>query len=79
MQTVVRGHTIQIDPKLISAMIGVPVQPVPGVPFPDNVEAPNIDYLLDFFGARPQGEERAHSHIRIGAFAPMHRDFWQIL
>jgi hypothetical protein len=51
MQTVVRGHTIQIDPQLISAVIGVPVLPVPGVPFPDGVKASSMDYLLDFFGA----------------------------
>jgi hypothetical protein len=73
MQTVFRGHTIQIDPQLISAVIRVPVLPVPGVPFPDGVEAPSMDYLLDFFGTRPQREEKSHSHISIGAFAPMHR------
>jgi hypothetical protein len=51
MQTVVRGQQIQIDPHLISAVIGVPVLPVFGVPFPD--EAPCIDFLHDFFGTRP--------------------------
>jgi hypothetical protein len=51
MQTLVRGHTIQIDPQLISVVIGVPLLPVPGVPFPNGVEAPSIDYLMDFFGA----------------------------
>jgi hypothetical protein len=73
MQTVVRGHTIQIDP---SAVIRVPVLPVPGVPLLDGAKAPNMDYLLDFFGAQPQGEEKSHSQIRIGTFAPMHC-FWQ--
>jgi hypothetical protein len=57
MQTLVRGNTIQIDPQLISAVIGVPVLLVPGLPLPEGVEAPSIDYLLDFFEARPQGEE----------------------
>jgi len=71
MQTVVRGHTIQIDP--FSAVIGVSVLLVLGIPFLDGVEAPSIDYLLDFFGPGPQGEEKSHSQIRIGAFAPMHR------
>jgi len=33
MQTMVRGQQIQIDPKLISAVIGVLVLPVSGVPF----------------------------------------------
>jgi hypothetical protein len=44
-----------------------------GLPFPEGVKALSIDYLLDFFEALPQGEEKAHSHIRIGAFAPMHK------
>jgi len=79
MQTLVKGHTIQIDPQLISAVIGVPVLPVPGVPFPEEVKAPSNDCLVDFFGARPQGEERAYSHIRIGAFAPMHRFLTKIV
>jgi hypothetical protein len=73
MPTVVRGHTIQIDPQLISVVIMVPVLLVPGVPFQKGVEASSIDYLLNFFEAQPQGEERAHPHIRIGAFVPMHR------
>jgi hypothetical protein len=71
MQTMVRGQTYLIDPQLISSVIGVPVLPVSGVPFPD--EAPNIDFLHEFFGTRPQREDKSHSQINIGAFAPMHR------
>jgi len=71
MQTMVRGQTILIDPQLISSVIGVPVLPVSGAPFPD--EAPSIDFLHDFFGMRPQREDKSHSQINIGAFAPMHR------
>jgi hypothetical protein len=71
MQTMVRGQQIQIDPQLINALIGVPVLPVSGVPFPD--EAPSIDFLHDFFGMRPQREDKSHSQINIGAFDPMHR------
>jgi hypothetical protein len=71
MQTMVRGQTILIGPQLISSLIVVPVLPVYGVPFPD--EAPNIDFLHDFFGMRPQCEDKSHSQINIGAFAPMHR------
>jgi hypothetical protein len=51
MQTMVRGQQIQIDPQLISAVIGVPMLPVSKVPFPD--EAPSIDFLHDFFRTRP--------------------------
>jgi hypothetical protein len=50
IQTLVRGQQIQIGPQLISDVIGVPVLPVSGVPFPD--EAPNIDFLHDFLGRR---------------------------
>jgi hypothetical protein len=71
MQTMVRGQTILIDPQLISSMIGVPVLSVPGASFPD--EAPSIDFLHDFFGTRPQCEDKSHSQINIGAFATMHR------
>jgi hypothetical protein len=71
MQTMVRGQTILIDPQLISSVIGVPVLPLSGVPFPE--EAPSIEFLHDFFGTRPQRKDKSHSHINIGAFAPMHR------
>jgi hypothetical protein len=47
------------------------VLPVSGVPFPD--ESPSIDFLHDFFGTRPQRENKSQSQINIGAFAPMHR------
>jgi hypothetical protein len=50
MQTMVRGQIILIDPQLISSMIGVPVLPILGVPFPHGDETPNIDFLHDFFG-----------------------------
>jgi len=71
MQTMVRGQQIQIDPQLISAVIGVPVLPVSGVPFPD--EAPSIDFLHDFFRTRPQREDKSYSQINICSFALMHR------
>jgi hypothetical protein len=73
MQTMVRGQNILIDPQLISSVIGVPVLPVSGVPFPPNDDTPNIDFLHDFFGTRPHREDKSHSQINIGAFAPMHR------
>jgi len=73
MQTMVRGHTIKIDPQLVSSMLGVLVLPISGVPFPPSAEAPSIDFLHDLFGTRPQREEKSHSQINIGAFTPMHR------
>jgi len=59
MQTMVRGQTILIDPQLISFVLGVPVLLVSRAPFPD--EAPSIDFLHDFFGTRPQREDKSHS------------------
>jgi hypothetical protein len=70
MQTMVRGQTILIDPQLISFVIWVPVLLVSGALFPD--EAPCIDFLHDFFGTRPQREDKSHSQMNIGAFASMH-------
>jgi hypothetical protein len=72
MQTMVRGLTILIDPQLISSVIGVPVLPISRVPFPPGDETPSIDFLHDFFGTRPQREDKSHSQINIVAFAPMH-------
>jgi hypothetical protein len=77
MKTMVRGQTILIDPQLISSVIRVPVLPVSGAPFPD--EAPSIDFLHDFFGTRPQREDKSHSQINIGAFAPIHRFLAKIM
>jgi hypothetical protein len=65
MQTLVRGHTFQIDPQLIGSVIGVPVLNIPGFPFINILEPHSMDDLIDFFDAHPQGEERAHAHIKI--------------
>jgi hypothetical protein len=73
MQTMVRGHTIQVDLQLISSVDGALNLLVSGVPFPPGVEAPSMDFLHDFFGTRPQGEEKSYSQINIGAFAPIYR------
>jgi len=73
MQTMVIGQSIQIDPQLISVVIGVSVLPVSSIPFPAGDEAPSIDFLHDFFGTRPQREDKSHSRINIGVFAPMHQ------
>jgi hypothetical protein len=59
MQTMVRVQTILINPQLIRSVIGVPILPVSRAMFPD--EAPSIDFLHDFFGTRPQREDKPHS------------------
>jgi hypothetical protein len=37
------------------------------------LERPSLENLMDFFNAYPQGDERAHLHIKIDAFSPQHR------
>jgi hypothetical protein len=62
---------LQIDPQVISTIIGVPVLHIFASPFNEIVEAPTLEDLREFFHAIPQGEERA-TNIRIGAFSPLH-------
>jgi hypothetical protein len=46
------------------------VLPISANPFNEVLEPPTLE---DFFHAHPQGEERAHAHIRISVFSPPHR------
>jgi hypothetical protein len=41
--------------------------------FNEVVEPPTLEQLGEFFHAIPQGEERAHTNIRIDALSPPHR------
>jgi hypothetical protein len=79
LQTIVQGHIIQIDPQIIGSIIGVPVLPILANPFIEVLEPPSIEQLRDFLDAQPQGDERAHSHIKIGAFSPQHQLFEKII
>jgi len=72
LQSSIEGHVIQIDPQVISRVIGVPVLQISASPFNKVVEAPSLEDLREFFHAIPHGEERA-TNIRIGAFSPSHR------
>jgi hypothetical protein len=62
---------IQIDPQVISRIIGVPMLHIFASPFNEVVEAPTLEDLREFFNADPQGEERA-TNIQIDAFSPPH-------
>jgi hypothetical protein len=73
LQNTVQEHIIRIDAQLISSILDVPMLNIPGDPFFDILEPPSLEHLMDFFDAHPQGDERAHSHIKIGAFSPPHR------
>jgi len=78
LQSTVEGHVLQIDPQVISRIIGVPVLHISASPFNEVVEAPTLEDLREFFNAVPQGKERA-TNIRIGAFSPSHRLFTKIV
>jgi len=73
LQITVQGHTIQIDPRVISSIIDVLVLPISTNPFTEVLEPPSLEQLRDYFDAHPQGDERAHAHIKINAFSAPHR------
>jgi hypothetical protein len=72
LQSIVGGHTITVDPQIISQLIGVPVLQIPGSPYNEVVIPHSLDDLREFFHVVPQGEERATT-IRIGALYAPHR------
>jgi hypothetical protein len=71
LQSIVAGHTITVDPQIISHFIGVPVLELFDSPYIEVVIPPSMDDLREFFHAVPQGEERATT-IRISALSPAH-------
>jgi hypothetical protein len=72
LQSTVVGHTITVDPQIISHFIGVPVLQLSDSPYNEVVIPPSMDDLREFFHAIPQGEERATT-IKIGALSLAHR------
>jgi hypothetical protein len=71
LQSIVGGHTITIDPQILSQFIGVPVLQLPGSLYNEVVIPPSLDDLREFFHTVLLGEERA-STIRIGALSTPH-------
>jgi hypothetical protein len=69
LQSTMDGHTITVDPQIISQLIGVPVLQISGSPYNEVVIPHSLDDLKEFFHAVPQGEERATT-IRIDAYLP---------
>lgn len=79
LQSTVQRNIIQFDPQVISRIIGVPMLSISANPFNEVLEPLTLDQLRDFFYAHPQGEERAHAHIKIGAFSPLHHLLTKII
>jgi hypothetical protein len=73
LQTYVQGHMLQIDPQVISDLIDVPVLPISASPFLEDMEPPTLEQLREYFHAHPQGHERAHAFVKIGAFSSPHQ------
>jgi hypothetical protein len=57
LQSTIEGHVLQIDPQVISRIIGVLVLHISVSPFNEVVEAPILEDLREFFHAVPQGKE----------------------
>jgi hypothetical protein len=68
LQSTIDGHTITIDPQIISQFIGVPVLQISCSPYNEVVIPHSLDDLKEFFHAVPQGKERATT-ISIGALS----------
>jgi hypothetical protein len=71
LQSTVDGHTITVDPQIISQFIRVPVLQISGSLYNEVVLPHSLDDLREFFHAIPQGEELTTT-IRIGALSAPH-------
>jgi hypothetical protein len=72
LQSTVGGHTITVDPQIISQFIGVLVLQILGSPYNEVFIPHSLDDLREFFHAVPQGEEHATT-IRIGVLSAPYR------
>jgi hypothetical protein len=71
LQSTIGGHTITIDPQIISQFIGAPVLQISASPYNEVVLPPSMEDFREFFHAVPQEEERTTT-IRIGALSDHH-------
>jgi hypothetical protein len=74
LKTKVRGHSITVDPKLISNTTHIPLIAAPGLPYPNSVDPPSMEDLRLLFD--PQGVEEWHEEMRyipIGWLQSHHR------
>jgi hypothetical protein len=78
LQSSVDGHSITIDPQIISQFIGVPVLQISASTYNEVVLPLSLDDLREFFNAVPQGEDRATT-IRVGALSAPHRMLAKII
>jgi hypothetical protein len=53
LQSTVERHVLQIDPQVISRIIGIPLLHISASPFNEVVEAPTLEDLREFFHAVP--------------------------
>ncbi len=65
--------TCRIDAALIGSFIRTDLVPLEGVPFPDSVDPPSIEELLEFFDPHHRAQDRVPQSIRIGLFSSSHR------
>jgi hypothetical protein len=58
---------------LIGTFIGTDLVPLKGVPYPDSVDPPSMEEMIEFFDSHHQAQDRALQSIRIGVFSSFHR------
>jgi hypothetical protein len=73
LQTTVRGVTIRVDAALITTFIRVPLAPYKGVLYPDSVDPPSMEEMIQFFDSHHHNRDRYPQSIKIGTFNSPHR------
>jgi hypothetical protein len=73
LQTIVRGVTFRIGAALISTFIGIDLVPLEGVPYPDSVDPPSMEEMIEFFDPHHRAQDRAPQSIKIGVFYSPHQ------
>jgi hypothetical protein len=78
LQSTIDGHSIMVDPQVISQIIKVPVLQLLANPYNEVVLPLSLNDLKEFFQAVPQGEKHATT-IKIGALSASHRILSKII
>jgi len=62
-----------INAALIGTFIGIDPVPLEGVPYPDSVDIPSMEEMIEFFDPHHRAQDRTPQSIKIGVFSSPHR------
>jgi hypothetical protein len=65
--------TFRIDAALIGTFIGTDLVPLEGVPYPDYVDPPSMEEMIEFFDPHHRAQDRAPQSSKFGVFSSSHR------